>query len=252
MTSADAGHEDRNIWKVVRVVPENHEVNSVYLEGADEKLSARRAGQFASIRVPRQDGWSEPHPFTISAAPEDALLRLTIKKEGAFTSAIPNLTPGTPVKVAGPLGVFCRGIDEKPEIVMIAGGVGITPFLSVLRHFRGGKAKNRVLLFWGNKTVAETFCLDEIRAMTRELDLTVVHCLSREESVDGHFDAGTPGMLFEKGRISADILKRHGMKPGAAVYICGPPAMMDTALKELETLGVDPAAVEQERFVWKK
>ncbi len=187
------------------MVPENHEVNSVYLEGADEKLSARRAGQFASIRVPRQDGWSEPHPFTISAAPEDALLRLTIKKEGIHLRH-PQSDAGHAREGRRPLGVFCRGIDEKPEIVMIAGGVGITPFLSVLRHFRGGKAKNRVLLFWANKTLSETFCLDEIRAMTRELDLTVVHCLSREESVDGHFDAGTPGMLFEKGRISADIL----------------------------------------------
>ncbi len=252
MTSANAGQEEKNVWKVVRVVPENQEVNSVYLEGTDGKLAARKAGQFASIRLAGPEGWSEPHPFTISAAPEDALLRFSIKKEGAFTSSIPGLMPGDSVKVAGPLGVFCRGIDEKPEIVMIAGGVGITPFLSVLRHFRNGKAKNRVLLFWANKTLSETFCLDEIRAMTRELDLAVVHCLSREESVDGHFDAGTPRMLFEKGRISADILKRHGVKPGAAFYLCGPPPMMDSALKDLETLGVDPGAVEQERFVWKK
>ncbi|NPU83246.1 MAG: FAD/NAD-binding family oxidoreductase [Syntrophaceae bacterium] len=252
MTTTEAGKEEKNVWKVVRVVPENHDVNSVFLEGADEKFSARRAGQFASIRIPGPDGWSEPHPFTISAAPEDSLLRLTIKKEGAFTSAIPDLKPGTSVKVMGPLGVFCKGIDEKPEIVMIAGGVGVTPFLSVLRHFRNGKARNRVLLFWSNKTLSDTFCRDEIREMTRDLDLTVIHCLSREDDVGGYFDGLAPRLLYEKGRLSADILKRHGVMRDAAFYLCGPPPMMESALKELGILGVDPAMVEEERFIWKK
>ncbi|PKN34977.1 MAG: FAD/NAD-binding family oxidoreductase [Deltaproteobacteria bacterium HGW-Deltaproteobacteria-19] len=252
MTTTEAGKEEKNIWKVVRVVPENHDVNSVFLEGADEKFSVRRAGQFASIRIPGPDGWSEPHPFTISAAPEDSLLRLTIKKEGAFTSAIPDLKPGTSVKVMGPLGVFCKGIDEKPEIVMIAGGVGVTPFLSVLRHFRNGKARNRVLLFWGNKTLSDAFCRDEIREMTRDLDLTVIHCLSREDDVGGYFDGQAPQLLYEKGRLSADTLKRHGATREAAFYLCGPPPMMESALKELEALGVDPATVEEERFIWKK
>jgi len=252
MTSANAEQEEKNIWKVVRVVAENHDVNSLYLEGADEKFSRRRAGQFASIRVPGPEGWSEPHPFTISAAPEDSLLRMTIKKEGAFTSAIPDLKPGTPVKVMGPLGVFCKAVDSQPEIVMIAGGVGITPFLSVLRHFRNSKADNKVLLFWSNKTLSDVFCQDELRGMTRDIALTVVHCLSREDDVQGYFDAGTPREHYEKGRLSAEILKRYGVRRDAAFYLCGPPPMMEATLKELATLGVDPAAVEEERFIWKK
>ncbi len=252
MASTDITAKEKNIWKVVRVAGENHDVNSLFLEGRDEKLAARKAGQFVAIRVPAADGWSEPHPFTISAAPEDEHLRLTIKKEGAFTAAIPALTPGTPVKVMGPLGVFCQGIDDRPEIVMLAGGVGITPFLSVLRHFRNCGVKNRILLFWSNKTIADVFCGEELAAMTGELPLNVVHCLSREEDVAGYGDARLPGVKYEKGRLSAEILKKHGVTANAACYVCGPPPMMDTALKELESLGVDPAQVEQERFVWKK
>ena len=252
MASANTASEEKNIWKVVRVAGENSDVNSLFLEGKDEKFTARKAGQFVSIRVPAAEGWSEPHPFTISAAPEDNLLRLTIKKEGVFTSAIPSLTPGTPVKVMGPLGVFCQGIDDRPEIVMLAGGVGITPFLSVLRHFRTCGAKNLVILFWSNKTLADVFCREEIAAMTGELPLNVVHCLSREDDVQSYFDARIPGVKYEKGRLNAEIMKKHGVKENAAYYVCGPPPMMDTALKELESLGVDPAQVEQERFVWKK
>ncbi len=252
MASANAGQEEKNVWKVVRVTPENHDVNSVYLEGTDQKFAGRKAGQFASIRILRPEGWSEPHPFTISAAPEDSLLRMTIKKEGAFTSSIPDLMPGAPVKLAGPLGVFCKSVDGQPEIVMIAGGVGITPFLSVLRHFRNRKADNKVVLFWSNKTFSDIFCLEELCAMTCNLPVTVVHCLSREEDVQGYADPDVPRVIYEKGRLSAEVLKRHGVRREASFYLCGPPPMMDSALKELESLGVDPAAVEQERFVWKK
>ncbi len=252
MAELKADQAEHNIWKVVKVVPENGDINSVYLEGSDEKFSKRAAGQFASITIRRPEGWSEAHPFTISAAPEDKLLSFTIKKEGAFTSDIPNLKPGTEVRCTGPLGVFCKGIDGDAGIVMMAGGVGVTPFLSVLRHFRHIKAANETTLFWVNKTLAETFAAEEIGAMTQELNLTIVHCLSREDDVQDHFQPRFPRILYEKGRLSADILKRHGAGPGAAFYLCGPPPMMDAALTEVGALSVAPASVKQEKFSYQK
>ncbi|OPY92665.1 MAG: Flavohemoprotein [Syntrophaceae bacterium PtaU1.Bin231] len=243
---------ERNIWKVVKVVPENHDITSIYLEGTDEKFARRFAGQFASIMVKRGEGWSEAHPFTISAAPEDANLRFTIKKEGSFTSAVPDLKPGDPVKCMGPLGVFCKNIDTKPRIVMLAGGVGITPFLSALRHFVNAKAGNAVTLFWVNKTLADTFAADEIGGMTRQLNLTVVHCLSREEDVQRFFHPAAPRVLYEAGRLNADILKKHGFDKEAAFYLCGPPPMMESALADLGGLGVPPETVNSEKFAYGK
>ncbi|HOJ15024.1 MAG TPA: hypothetical protein PLT69_11065, partial [Deltaproteobacteria bacterium] len=67
------------IWRVSRIQPENHDVTSMFLEGKDAKFAARRAGQYAVIRVMRPEGWSEPHPFTISCAPEADYLQFTIK-----------------------------------------------------------------------------------------------------------------------------------------------------------------------------
>ena len=250
MDTPIAGQEPKNICKVVKVVPENHDSNSLYLEGSDEGFVKRKAGQNASIRIMRPDGWSEPHPFTISGAPEDGVLRFTIKKEGKFTSAIGDLKPGTPVKCMGPLGVFCKDIDAKPSIVMIAGGVGITPFLSVLRHFRNIKAPNKVTLFWANKTIEDTFSTDEIKQMSRELSLTVVHCLSRDDDVNRYVDALYPNVYYEKGRLNEDILKRHGVVMDATVYLCGPPPMMESALNDLQKVGVEPDSVEREKFSW--
>jgi NAD(P)H-flavin reductase len=250
MATTGTGMDQKNIFRVVKVVPEDHDTYSLYLEGSDEGFSHRKAGQYASIRLMRAEGWSEPHPFTISGAPEDSLLRLTIKKEGRFTSSIPDLKPGDPVKCMGPLGVFCKDVDAKPTIIMIAGGVGITPFLSVMRHFRNIKSGNRAILFWANKTMEDVFCLDEVKEMTRALNLTIINCLSREDDVSRHVQPQYPGVLYEKGRLNTDILKKYGITKEASFYLCGPPPMMDAVLEALQTLGVEPSSVEREKFSW--
>lgn len=250
---ADAALQDeRNICTVIKVEPENQDINSLYLQTAGNDFAARKAGQYASIRIVRPDGWSEPHPFTISGAPEDPFLRLTIKKEGAFTSAIPDLKQGDKVKCMGPLGMFCKDIDARPAIVMIAGGVGITPFLSVLRHFRNVQAANAVTLFWVNRGKDDIICGEEITALSTELDLTVIHCLSRDENAIGYNDPAYPRVVYEKGRLNPEVLKRHGVSAGAAFYLCGPPPMMESALSDLNQLGIPPEAVEREKFSWDK
>lgn len=252
MNTKSVDQDQRNIWKVVKVVPENHDINTLHIEGSDEKFTRRKAGQFASLMVMNHDGWSEPHSFSIASAPEDSILRLTIKRVGKFTSAIPGLKPGTPVKCMGPLGAFCKDIDLKPVIIMLAGGVGIAPFLSVLRHFKNIKAGNKVTLFWVNKGIEDVFSSDEIEAITKDLAVTAVYCFSRADNVQQYFRQEYPGVYYEKGRLSSDILKRFGITKDAAFYLCGPPPMMESALTELGSLGVDQSAVQQERFTWEK
>jgi NAD(P)H-flavin reductase len=152
----------------------------------------------------------------------------------------------------GPLGAFCKDIDLKPVIIMLAGGVGIAPFLSVLRHFKNIKAGNKVTLFWVNKGIEDVFSSDEIEAITKDLAVTAVYCFSRADNVQQYFRQEYPGVYYEKGRLSSDILKRFGITKDAAFYLCGPPPMMESALTELGSLGVDQSAVQQERFTWEK
>jgi len=250
MTAENQETSEKNIWKVAKVVNENQVTNSLYLEGYDEKFANRKAGQFASIRIRKPDGWSQPHPFTISNAPEDPLLRFTIKKAGEFTSAIPDLKPGEPILCMGPLGVFCKDIDAKPLIVMIAGGVGITPFLSVLLHFSNIGASNRVKLFWANRGISDILFADQMKALTQKIDLGVIHCLSREDHAERFNQPQYPDVRYEKGYLSEGVMRNHGVSDKAAFYLCGPPPMMETSLKELNSLGIDPKVVEQEKFSW--
>jgi propane monooxygenase reductase subunit len=98
----------------------------------------------------------------------------------------------------------------------------------------------------------DVFSTDEISEMTRALNFTVVHCLSREEDVRRHARQEYPGVIYEKGRLSEDILRRYGVSGGASVYLCGPPPMMDSALNDLQKVGVDPSTVDREKFSWDK
>jgi predicted ferric reductase len=248
MNKIDMGENSGKIWKVLKTEPENYDTTSLYLEGDDERFKKRRAGQWVSIRILRDDGWSEPHQFTISCAPEDQILRLTIKKAGPFTSSIQALKGGTPLKCQGPFGVFCRDIDTKEAIAMIAGGVGVTPFLSVLRHFRNIHAKNRAKLFWTNKTINDVFASNELNEMTKELNLTIVHTISREKGTDKYFQPDFPNVLYVPGYATREVLQKHVDFPRTSFYLCGPPKMQDSVVGELGACGVDPESVERENF----
>lgn len=237
-------------WEVVKTERETPDVTSVVLKAPEGKVPEHTPGQFASLRVMTDQGWSKPHPFTISCAPcaadtEEGKLRFTIKNVDDFTGSVPDWQPGTKVQCAGPFGAFCKEIDQKQNIVMVAGGVGITPFLSVLRHFRRIKAHNRVLLIWANKTAADIFSLAEFTAMTRELNLQMILLLSREEPPK---EADNASVRYEHGRVTAELLRRYVDFSTASFYLCGPAAMQDFVLNELSKCGVNPADVERESF----
>jgi ferredoxin-NADP reductase len=246
-----AGQEQKDLTKIVEIVRENNDISSIYLEKPNHGFDARKAGQFMTVKVLREGAWSEPHPFTISCPPEDKLLRLTIKREGAFTTALHMMPPGTDLKCIGPLGKFCRDVDEKPSIVMIAGGVGITPFFSVISHFKNIGAGNRVKLFWVNKSAGDIIFADDMKEISGALNLTIIHNLSREENAGRFYDPGYSNVVYETGRLTADVLKKYGVSKTDAFYLCGPPPMMESALRDLAALGIQPDAVQKENFSWK-
>lgn len=244
--------EDKDL-SVVRIAPENYDTTSIVFSGPGmERFKGRKAGQFAAIRVFRDGAWSEAHPFTLSSAPGDDALRMTIKKSGAFTSMIPDLEPGTPIQCAGPFGKFCADIDERTRVVMIAGGVGITPFLSVLRHFKETSAANEVLLFWSNKTLDDAFAAAELEALAASLNLRVVHVLTRVRSEDMPKSSETNMISYESGRLDCAMLRRHLNWSGASFYVCGPPPMQEAVLTVLDECGIDKESIQKEAFVFAK
>ena len=126
----------RHRLRVDRVVAEGPGVVSVYVTGRRLDLLAAQAGQFFLWRFLAGDGWWRAHPFSLSAAPNDRYLRLTVKASGDGTSAMQRLATGTRVFVEGPYGAFTADHRTQPRVLLIAGGIGITPLRASRGHAR--------------------------------------------------------------------------------------------------------------------
>lgn len=128
---------------------------------------------------------------------------------------------------------------------MIAGGIGITPFLSVLRHFVQVSHEGHLMLIWANNDTQDIFAQEELLGFTKKMDLHIIHVIANGHN--GSNGAG-PNCVFEEGLVSADLLDRHRLSKNADYFLCGSPAMQDYVLNQLETMGIDSKSVEKESF----
>lgn len=225
-----------NPYYVAAVERESHDTVSLYFDGPVPSFDP---GQFMIVNLEKQQGgYSESHPYTISSAPEDDRLRLSAKAIGDFSSSVADVTPGSKALIEAPYGAFSYRTVPGQSLVFIAGGIGITPFLSQLRALRARGESRRVRLIWGNKTQEDIAFRDELQAAERELpDFSLVHVLSHEEW-DG-----------ETGFVDAELIRKYvDDVETAEFFVCGPPVMMKMVIPLLGELGAPASRVHFERF----
>lgn len=225
----------RNPLTVREVVEESHDITSLYLDGDHDEY---KPGQFMIVNVENGKGYSEQHPYTISSSPTDGFLRISAKAIGDFSGSLPALKPGSKALVEAPYGVFSYLNVRAGKLVFLAGGIGVTPFLSQLRHMRDTGAERTVRMIWGNKTREDVAFSSELDAAQKELsDFKLVHVLSNEEW-DG-----------EQGFIDGGLIRKYIEEPTDWHFmVCGPPVMMNMVFKELKAMGVSKAQIHHERF----
>ncbi len=230
---AEVRQESHNVW-TLKLQPPEGEIGHDYLPGQFHFLTLYR----------RQDLPIEEHPFTISSSPtQEGYRASTIKASGDFTRLMGETRAGDRVAVRGPFGRFsyCLYPDET-ELVFIAGGIGITPLMSMLRHLRDTGSNKSVLLLFANRTAGDIVFqdeLDEISAGGRPR-LRVVHVLS-DPSTD---------WTGERGRIDRQLILRHLNEPrdGMGFYVCGPAAMNKALTRTLLDMKVSSSAIHSEVF----
>ncbi len=192
---------------------------------------AYQPGQFLVVAFGGTFGW-ERHPFTIDSSPDDPYLELTIKASGDYTSTLlTGLTPGVPAKVVGPFGRFDyrQGGEEQ---VWIAGGVGVTPFLSWIRSLDDDF--HRTVHFWYSvEHESDALFHDEIQAAAA--NHPTFHAHLAVTSKDGHLTAQ---------RASGDL----PVGTSTWVFMCGPPPMTTALQQGFESLGIPKDQVRFERF----
>lgn len=200
-----------------------------------------RPGQFGWLNI-----WGSPyritgHPFSFSssAAATDGRVEMSIRNLGDFTERISRVPVGQRVYLDGPYGAFTIG-NPADMHVLIAGGIGITPMMSMLRTLADKHDPRPVILIYGSKEWDSIIFREELEALKERLALTVVHVLSDPPA----------DWTGERGFLSPDVLMRHLPAPYAAheYFICGPGVMMDATERGLATLGVPIAKYHTERY----
>lgn len=226
-------HVGRLRYSVSAVAHPANNVVELTLEPDGRSLDYR-PGQFVYL-TPRDRslaaGHAEEHPYTLSSAPEEPALRVAVKDLGDASRALQQVALGTPVQIEGPYGDFFP--DRVGRELWIAGGIGITPFLSRARH---------IAATGGGTDVQLIFCVqDESRALfLKELQQLA-------DSIEG-FNV-TMHFFYREGPLTAEFIEQHCQDVALrSVYICGPTPLITLARNLLPGSGVRQDRIQTEEF----
>jgi ferredoxin-NADP reductase len=205
-----------------------------------------RAGQFIDITLhdpPETDAEGDTRGFSVSSAPCEDIIQITTRlRDTAFKRVLQQVAIGTTMKLEGPFGDFRLHNARRPA-VLLAGGIGITPFRSILvEKIRCGSLPYRVVLFHANRRPQDAAFADEFRQLAQiepKLDFVpVMTAVPPGEKWDG-----------ERGHIDAAMLERHNDDAaGAIYYVAGPAGMVQSSRRVLDEMGVDADDIRTEEF----
>ncbi|QAT40637.1 FAD-binding oxidoreductase [Clostridium sp. JN-9] len=228
-------------YTVSEIINESENITTIKFKPKYGKVFQYMPGQFMYLRLYNPDIPRDEHPFTISSSPwHTDYVSVTVKQLGDFTNSLNKLKVGDDSYIDGPFGKFSylKRPDHK-KICFIAGGIGITPFLGMLRYMNSTDNGKDVILLWGARDLSEVICKKELDGYASKFEnFKFVPVISGDKSYNG-----------EKGYIDANLIKKYTADPlDYDFYLCGPPVMMEMMIKNLKSLGVPKDNVYFERF----
>lgn len=206
-----------------------------------------RAGQsltMSLVNPPEMDGKGATRPFTIASAPhESELMIATRMRDSTFKRYLKAAPAGTPVRIDGPNGEMVLHDDPARPAAFLAGGIGITPFLSMARHAARERSPHTIYLFYSNRRPEDAAFLAELREMERRNPNYHLIATMAEAEKSAQAWSG------ETGFIRRDMLERHLPDMARPVYyFAGPPAMTMAMHEMLEGIGIGEDAMRYEEF----
>ena len=251
-------------FQVSKVVKETKDIVSVYLKPEDGKsIASFLPGQHLTIKVPVP---GRPKPvvrcYSLSSAPQPDHYRISVK---AITTTLPSsganqpqqvhhgvashfinnsMCVGDRIEVKAPAGHFVLDESSELPVVLLAGGIGVTPMISILQHLRDTNSARMTLLLYGVRNSAEQAFADAIQRVTdvRE-NFHAIHCFSRPLPTD------VPDQNFQVGGfVSVDLLKQVLPNNHCQFYLCGPPAFMESIYQGLMEWQVPEGRIFFEAF----
>ena len=231
------------LGRVVELIDETPRCKSVVVDLPE--WQGHRAGQHVDVRLTAEDGYQAERSYSIASAPEDAHLVLTVERldDGEVSPYLTDgLRPDDELELRGPIGgyfVWERSLGGP--LLMVAGGSGVVPFRSMLRHWAAGEHDTVPRLLYSSRTLPEVIYQEELTRFSADDGVDVRLALTREwpENWEGH-----------RGRVDRGFLEEVAWAPAERplVYICGPTSFVEAVAQTLVDIGHEPGRVKTERF----
>ena len=205
-----------------------------------------KAGQAVEVLLPDPAGGANDigHAFSIVSAPfEDELVFATRMRDSAYKKALKALAPGAEARLDGPFGSLTLHNKRSRAAVFIAGGIGITPFMSILRQAAHDRLDQDLMLLYSNRRPEDAAFLEELQALQRSNPRFRLVATMTEMAGSARPWSGQTGMLD-----AAAIRAAAGALPGAIFYLAGPPAMVAALRATLAEVGIDDDDIRTEEF----
>jgi ferredoxin-NADP reductase len=224
---------------VVELLDETPRVRSLVLDPPDWR--GHRAGQHVDVRLTAEDGYQAQRSYSIASAPEDEHLVLTVERldDGEVSPyLVDELRPGDELELRGPIGgYFVWEASTGGPLLLVAGGSGVVPFRSMLRHRSAARSDVPARLLYSSRALDEVIYRDEWEGLGADVRLT----LTRQQP---------EGWTGYARRIDAELLAEVAWPPKERplVYVCGPTTFVEVAAESLVALGHDAGRIRTERF----
>jgi ferredoxin-NADP reductase len=241
--AAVLGRLNWQLADVVELLDETPRVRSLVLRCSD--WPGHRAGQHVDVRLTAEDGYQAQRSYSIASAPEDDDLVLTVERleDGEVSPYLADeLRPGDQLELRGPIGGYF--VWEEPlggPLLLLAGGSGIVPLRSMLRHRAAARSSVPARLLYSARSLDEVIYREELARLGADDEVDVRFTLTRE---------APPDWSGYRRRIDRELLGELSWPAGdgALTYICGPTAFVETAASGLVELGQDAGRIRTERF----
>jgi ferredoxin-NADP reductase len=235
-------------WRLATVVAVREETPSVRTIACRlPDWAGHLAGQHVDVRLTAEDGYQAERSYSIaSAAEEAAQMEITVERiaNGEVSSFLTGeLRIGDTFEVRGPIGGYFTWLPStQAPLMLIAGGSGVVPLMSMLRtRSRSANQGPAALLYSARKRDALIYRIELDRLAAKEDGLTVTYTLTRERPVDWQ---------GETGRVDERMLKTHALpaERRPVAFVCGPTSFVEAVAEQLPRLGYPEAAIKTERF----
>ncbi len=226
--------------KVLRVNQETTEIKSFQFSVPDDFSFKPAQHVVLELHV---DGKKQMKSFSISSSPSRKGYIETTKRIGPseYSKVMGSLKEGDVVRIKGPYGLFL--LNEEKDAVMIAGGIGITPFKDMIEYASEKVLPIKITLLFSNKTPEDIPFKEELDELDRNnSDLKIIHTITRPHQNKEEWDGLT-------GHINEEMIRKEVESfEGKVFYVCGPPSMVNEVVAILEKMQIPKEQIKIERF----